>query len=123
MPIVYYSVPSTVTLVPFVCNYAYCDQIQRLGKEAAEAAGLRERGRELAREVKRLTLEADARQGRLEEARERGARAEEALRASQVCFGCSFSYFCYSVGPPSKCAACVSTPTTHDHFPKKGKKK
>eukprot|EP00904_Undaria_pinnatifida_P008105 jgi/Undpi1/4424/HiC_scaffold_17.g07779.m1 len=64
-------------------NEGMVSELQRLGKEAAEAAGLRERGRELAREVKRLTLEADARQGRLEEARERGARAEEALRASQ----------------------------------------
>lgn len=58
--------------------------VQRLGKEAAEAAGLRERGRELAREVKRLTQQAEIRQGKLEEARERGATAEEALRASQV---------------------------------------
>lgn len=57
---------------------------QRLGKDVAEVAGLRERGRELAREVKRLTQEGDARQKRLEEARERSATAEEAFRASQV---------------------------------------
>eukprot|EP00903_Cladosiphon_okamuranus_P009871 g9377.t1 len=58
-------------------------ELQRLGKEAAEAAGLRERGRELAVELKRMVKEAEARQGRLEEARDRGATAEEALRASK----------------------------------------
>lgn len=61
--------------------------LKRLGKEAAEASGLRERGRELAREVKRLTQEAETRQGRLDEAREKGARAEEVLKASQVGWG------------------------------------
>lgn len=58
---------------------------QRLSKEAAEAARLRERGRGLAVETKRLAKEAEARQGRLEEARKKGATAEEALRASKVC--------------------------------------
>ena len=76
----------------FVLNHLVCiilraHQQQRLGKEAAEAAGLRERSRELAVETKRLAKEAEARQGRLEEARERGATAEEALRASKVWMG------------------------------------
>lgn len=71
----------------FVCITLRAHQKQRLGKEAAEAAGLRERSRELAVETKRLAKEAEARQGRLEEARERGATAEEALRASKVWMG------------------------------------
>lgn len=38
----------------------------------------------MALEIKRLVKEAEARQGRLEEARDRGATATEALRASKV---------------------------------------
>ncbi|CAM9781940.1 unnamed protein product [Ectocarpus sp. 12 AP-2014] len=66
-------------------NKTMMAELQRLGKEAGEAARLRERGRDLAVETKRLAKEAEARQGRLEEARQKGATAEEALRASKVC--------------------------------------
>ncbi|CBN77511.1 conserved unknown protein [Ectocarpus siliculosus] len=64
-------------------NKTMMAELQRLGKEAGEAARLRERGRDLAVETKRLAKEAEARQGRLEEARQKGATAEEALRASK----------------------------------------
>ncbi|CAM9301781.1 unnamed protein product [Ectocarpus sp. 13 AM-2016] len=64
-------------------NKAMMAELQHLGKEAGEAARLRERGRDLAVETKRLAKEAEARQGRLEEARQQGATAEEALRASK----------------------------------------
>ena len=57
---------------------------QRLGKDAAEAAALRASTQELTRDVKRLTQEGEERQGWLQEARERSARAEEAFQASQV---------------------------------------
>ncbi|CAN0036373.1 unnamed protein product, partial [Pylaiella littoralis] len=64
-------------------NESMTIELQRLGREAAEAAGLRERGREMALEIKRLVKEAEARQGRLEEARDRGTTLAEALRASK----------------------------------------
>ncbi|CAM9236064.1 unnamed protein product [Ectocarpus sp. 6 AP-2014] len=64
-------------------NKTMMAELQRIGKEAGEAARLRERGRDLAVETKRLAKEAEARQGRLEEARQKGATAEEALRASK----------------------------------------
>lgn len=51
-------------------------------------------------ETKRLTKEAEARQGRLEEARERGATAEEALRASKVllCYTSPFGTQVFAYG-------------------------
>lgn len=71
--------------MPLYCSsFVVSRREKRLGKEANEAAGLRERSRELVLETKRLAKEAEARQGRLEEARERGATAEEALRASKA---------------------------------------
>lgn len=81
--------PAFIGQSPLICTVVllpahFGTRAQRLGKEAAEAAGLRERGRDLAVETKRLAKEAEARQGRLEEARERGATAEEALRASKA---------------------------------------
>ncbi|CAN0006150.1 unnamed protein product [Ascophyllum nodosum] len=65
-------------------NAAMIAELQRLGKDAAEAAALRASTQELTRDVKRLTQEGEERQGWLQEARERSARAEEAFQASQA---------------------------------------